>query len=269
MIIKIFDNQFPHTTTCNDLPSKHIEWYRGAGNTPTCFITDRSLGIAPMINCRTKVGWLIEPRGNNPLAYSGTHLKDFDYMLSFDRQFIDIDPKKILFYPFGCCWIPETDRGIHEKTKRLSMVCSGKAGTEGHKFRNKIYDTYSGAFDGYGHYKNPIKNKADALKDYMFSICVQSTKADDYFTEILTDCFMTGTIPIFWGTDNIGKYFNIDGIIRFNDATELKEILNSLSVELYNSKTDAIKENYEKTPMFFSPEDYIFEHYPFLFAGML
>jgi hypothetical protein len=215
------------------------------------------------------VGWLIEPSGINPDIYSDSYLKDFDYMLTFDRKLIACNPEKILFYPFGCCWVKPQDWGMHEKTRLVSMVCSGKAHCDGHRFRNKIYDVFAHKFDGYGRYRNPIENKGDALKDYMYSICVQNTKADDYFTEILTDCFMTGTIPIYWGTDNIGKYFNSDGIIPFSSIAELDEILKGLTIEGYHKRKNAMKENFDRAQTFFSPEDYIYEHYPYLFKGML
>jgi hypothetical protein len=215
------------------------------------------------------VGWLLEPRGIDADRYDKSWIKDFDYMLSYDREFIKLAPDKILFYPFGCCWIPEADRGIHPKSKLVSMICSGKAYSEGHRFRNRIYDKFAGRFDGFGKYKNPIDNKADALKDYMFSICVQNTKCDDYFTEIIMDCFMTGTVPIYWGTDNIGKYFDTNAIIQFNTEAEIGKILDGLSVEKYEKAMNAIRGNIMFAKQFFSPEDYIFEHYPFLFEGMI
>lgn len=270
--VKIFDDQFAHTTTCcHGTISKYIEWYRDNDNSPVCFITDRSFGLAKFVKCKRKIGWLIEPRGIDPKSYDKSYLNEFDYMLSHDKQFISIDPQKILFYPFGCCWIPETDRAIHPKTKLLSMINSGKAFLEGHRFRNSIYDRYSifNIVDGYGHYQNPIKDKTCALKDYMFSICMQNTKTNDFFSEIIIDCFMTGTIPIYWGTGNIGNYFNANGIMQFNTQAELDNIiLYRLSTKLYESRMDAIKDNYEIAQAFFSPEDYIFEHYPFLFEGL-
>ena len=61
------------------------------------------------------------------------------------------------------------------------------------------------------------------------------------FCEKITDCFATGTIPIFWGTPNIGDFFNKDGIIMLEDFT-----LEDLSIDLYYSKLDAIKDNLER-----------------------
>ena len=107
MRVKIFDDQFAHVSTCNAMPSKHIQWYRGGDNTPTCFFTGRSFGAAKNTDCTTKVAWLVEPRGIRPEIYSVDYLKDFNYMLTFDRQLIANDPERILFYPFGNTLIAE------------------------------------------------------------------------------------------------------------------------------------------------------------------
>ena len=41
-----------------------------------------------------------------------------------------------------------------------------------------------------------------------------------YFNEKIIDCFFSGTIPIYWGTKNISKYFDENGIIFFPNIDE-------------------------------------------------
>ena len=65
---------------------------------------------------------------------------------------------------------------------------------------------------------------------------------------------MTGTIPIYYGIDNIGDYFNTDGIIKLTDDFNIED----LSFELYNSKLDAIKDNFDRGFNLLLPEDYIY-----------
>ena len=74
------------------------------------------------------------------------------------------------------------------------------------------------------------------------------------FSEKITDCFMTGTIPIYYGIDNIGDYFNTDGIIKLTDDFNIED----LSFELYNSKLEAIKDNFDRGLNLLLPEDYIY-----------
>ena len=44
-----------------------------------------------------------------------------------------------------------------------------------------------------------------------------------YFTEKLLDCFATGTIPVYLGAPDIGKVFNIDGIITLSDEFDISD----------------------------------------------
>ena len=84
--------------------------------------------------------------------------------------------------------------------------------------------------------------KEEALRDYMFSITIENDAYNNYFTEKITDCFANGTIPVYWGSPNIGEYFNEDGIILLTEDFDI----NSLTKELYDSKIDTVKENYER-----------------------
>jgi hypothetical protein len=77
------------------------------------------------------------------------------------------------------------------------------------------------------------------------------------FTEKITNCFMCGTIPIYYGMNNIGDFFNSEGIIRLNDDFDI----NHLSFELYNSKIASIKENFNKSNTLLVAEDYIYLNY--------
>jgi hypothetical protein len=55
----------------------------------------------------------------------------------------------------------------------------------------------------FGRGYNEIKNKEIGLKDYHFSITMENHTYPLAYSEI-SDCFATGTIPIYYGTDMIG-----------------------------------------------------------------
>jgi hypothetical protein len=74
------------------------------------------------------------------------------------------------------------------------------------------------------------------------------------FTEKITDCFMTGTIPIYYGIRNIGDFFNSDGIITLDDNFKIED----LSFELYKSKINAVIENFKLAKELLIAEDYIY-----------
>eukprot|EP00620_Florenciella_sp_RCC1587_P021099 CAMPEP_0182561832 /NCGR_PEP_ID=MMETSP1324-20130603/4262_1 /TAXON_ID=236786 /ORGANISM="Florenciella sp., Strain RCC1587" /LENGTH=60 /DNA_ID=CAMNT_0024774579 /DNA_START=220 /DNA_END=399 /DNA_ORIENTATION=+ len=51
----------------------------------------------------------------------------------------------------------------------------------------------------------------------MFHIAIENVKSNGYFTEKLLDCFLTRTVPLYWGCPNIGEYFEVEGMIIIDD----------------------------------------------------
>ena len=90
-----------------------------------------------------------------------------------------------------------------------------------------------------------LDNKIDGLKDYRYHFCIENIKRDYWFTEKLIDCFVTGTIPIYWGCPSIGDFFNTEGMLIFDDITELPELLKQCTSEYYESKVEILKSNFE------------------------
>jgi hypothetical protein len=90
----------------------------------------------------------------------------------------------------------------------------------------------------------------------MFSVCVENDVYDTYFTEKILDSFATGTIPIYKGTKKVINHFNENGILFLDDIN-----LDELTPELYFSKLDYVKENFEKVLSLNVLEDYMFDKY--------
>jgi ribosome-binding ATPase YchF (GTP1/OBG family) len=59
------------------------------------------------------------------------------------------------------------------------------------------------------------------------------------------------------GTKKVVDYFNPDGIIFFEGEFDIT----TLTEELYNSKMEAIKDNYERVQKYSVLDDWIFENY--------
>ena len=66
-----------------------------------------------------------------------------------------------------------------------------------------------------------------------------------------------GTVPIYMGSPNIGKYFNIDGIIILDKTFDV----GSLTAELYQDKLEAIKDNFNRVLKLDVLEDWMYETY--------
>lgn len=258
MEIKIKDFAFAHTDYSTLQKCKYFSWTRKNESSNVCFFTDTSLPAVYQSNDRIKVAWLIEPRAINSETYE--FIKNnhnlFDYILTYDKELLKIS-EKFLFYPHGGCWLKDEDKKIHNKTKFCSIIASGKRQTEGHILRHDVINHLKDKIDIFGFGYNPIDNKIDGLKDYKYSIVIENSIQDDYFTEKIIDTILTGTIPIYWGTKNINSYFK--NIPIFTNIKELEEIINN-DITNYN-----IEENFNLALKLTIPENYFFENYNFLF----
>lgn len=267
--VNLFDREFIHTenllgyiTASDTLKPTKIKWINGLMEYDGITVFTESYmddEIVDLVKCKTKILWLIEPRAIHPHAYERViSIEDkFDYILTYDTELLSRGDK-YLKYVVGQSRVSLDEANIYDKTKMVSLIASGKRMTYGHRFRHDITNHFNGiGVDYWGSAYRPFTSKMDPLKDYYFSISIMNSKVDNFFTEILVDNFMLGTIPIFWGCPNIGDYFDINGIITFDTIEELEEILNNLTVEKYIEKLDSVKKNFTLAKNFVSTDDII------------
>jgi hypothetical protein len=258
MKLKIKDSIFSHqefSTPYNN--SLLLEWDR------TSTISDDDIVVYTDCNLTeyreknpNNIAWLIEPREYHSPYYEWLekHYSNFSKIWTHDADILKLPNSKVV--PWGGCWISPNDQYIYPKNKICNLIASGKMQLKGHRLRHYIANNFNG-FDKFGYYYNPVDHKVDALKDYMFSIVIENTKSPWYFTEKIIDCFKTGTIPIYWGCENISHFFNPEGLLIFNTFEELESILNSLTLELYNSKLSYVKQNFEIANKYLTVEDWL------------
>jgi len=82
-----------------------------------------------------------------------------------------------------------------------------------------------------------------------FSLSIENAIVDNYFTEKLMDCFLTKTVPIYYGCPNINYFFNSRGIIDITHDADIETTinkLNNINEETYENMLPFIEENYEK-----------------------
>jgi len=273
--LKICDSAFAHTFTSSwDNKSKYIEWVRDFdknADNDLIFFTDQNIFNFYNYRSKIKIGWLIEPVSVNPYSYSfvrENYQKEgfFDYILTYDKELIElnknINSDIFQFFSHGGSWIEEEDFKIYDKNKMVSIIASGKNQTKGHRLRHSSIEYYKQKLDVMGHGYRSIESKKEGLCDYRYSVIIENIKQNDYFTEKLIDCLSTGTVSIYWGTENIGNYFDERGIIKFDNISELGYILdNIVSEKDYLSRMDAIKHNLEECKKYRIAEDYIFENF--------
>jgi len=65
---------------------------------------------------------------------------------------------------------------------------------------------------------------------YKFVICMENTKQETYITEKIVNGFLAQTIPIYWGSDVIGDYFNLERFINIPNlnANTIDDVINQI-----------------------------------------
>lgn len=263
-------------TICGGGPRRHpkkIKYVNKLANFDGITIfTDKLLHYVDNVKSTYKVAWLMEPKAYDPNAYNLIQKLEnkFDFIYTHDFELLQRS-KKYIFLPSDTTIIEDSSIKMHEKNKLCSFIYSNKKFLEGHILRHKVAESLKKSnFDvsSYGHGCNPIKLKSDALNDYMFSIAIENSHAKNYFTDKILDCFVTGTIPIYWGCSNVGNYFNLDGIISFNSIEDLNHILSSISIEKYQNMFDAAKENFELAKNYVRLDDIIADSFANLITNV-
>jgi hypothetical protein len=253
------DSLLPSTSDKNE--SKYTEWvYDGSGKI-NLYVNQKSLDVLSDTSSNPKYIWLLESKQIIQNVYDWI-LQNYDFVssrvdgiFSCDKELCQKYPKFKYSLSNAAPWV--VDRKVFEKSKLVSMISSNKSMVPGHKKRLEFVEKYKNFVDLYGRGFKDISCKEDGLRDYMFSICVENAVYDTYFTEKLTDCFATGTIPIFYGCNGVNEYFNEDGIIFLDDKFDI----NVLTKQFYYSKIDSITDNFYRATKFQVAEDYLYENY--------
>ena len=250
--IHLQDSAFAHCIFSNNpMPPKQftdkVEWVRDGSFTQDDIVVWTDIDIPNALNRPGKnIVWLIEAYDYIPHLYEFVikNADKFEVIWTHDVELVATLPNATLL-PYGGCWVDDFDWDIHPKSKDFSIIASAKQQLPGHKLRHQIIAGSQGRVDVFGGGYNPLDNKIDGLRDYRYHFCIENIDRDYWFTEKLIDCFVTGTIPIYWGCPSIDVFFNIDGMVCFDELKHLPEILPQCTTELYESKLDAIKENFE------------------------
>ena len=161
---------------------------------------------------------------------------------------------------YGTTFLEETDRvSIEEKENEISFICGTRICVlAGHHLRKEVWKKesdikYAKTFWTSREYPMDSSHrtidkrlgaKIDTLKA-KYHICIENSKIENYFTEKLMDCFMTYTIPIYWGCPNIADYFDSRGMFIVDNLDQLIECCNSVNHNLYESKLEYVKSNYQ------------------------
>ncbi len=165
--------------------------------------------------------------------------------------------KNGVFHAGASLWVdPDQD---FKKNCLVSIIASRKAKTVGQRLRHEVIKSclrFGIPLDLYGRGYKEVEHKEEALRSYMFSVCIENSSERNYFTEKIVDCMAQKVVPIYWGASNIGEFFNIDGIIVCKSEREILSAIRGASFADYERRVAAIEENF-RTASSFDSLDYM------------
>ena len=231
--------------------AEHVLIFEVPGNNLT-----PALASVPL-DKRTLVLW--EPPIILPHSYSKELHTHFGAVFTMCEQYITGPQYKKLFQPRASFRQLEL---IDFSQKRF---CTTVIGNKYASSSNELYtarrnlvrffeQNHPGEFDLYGtfwnqqenpSYRGQIGNKEEVLKQYKFCVAYENSKhVTGYITEKIFDCLEAGTVPIYWGADNICDYIPGDCFVdrdRFGSDEELYAYLKNMTEQEYLNYCAAIR----------------------------
>jgi 6-pyruvoyl-tetrahydropterin synthase len=216
--------------------------------------------------------------------------------------------KNAVLFPYGSTWLNQSinkhidslgtftegdEIKFSNKKFNLSFLTTGRLGVEGYDTRQIIWNnrheiknipttfwsssrctTLENGFSNTLHDGLIPGNNKEELFFSQFSIIVESTQQKNYFSEKIIDCMLTKTVPIYFGCPNIKDFFDVGGILTFNDLNQLKQIVQSLTPQTYDTLINHVNDNFFRAKQYANfcerIENVIKEKYkPLLTVGIL
>jgi hypothetical protein len=109
---------------------------------------------------------------------------------------------------------------IPAKSKTISWIVGNAMSIPGHvkrrSFLQFIQNNASLDVDLFGRGVQFIEDKWDSLAPYKYSLAIENSRSSDYWTEKIADCFLSWTIPFYYGCTNLEEYFPEESFIRID-----------------------------------------------------
>jgi hypothetical protein len=219
-------------------------------------VTEPSLYLRAPIEKR--FGLLLEPSPISPsVALSLGHATNFRKIFSHDPFLLKTSSvyRKNLF---GSSVSFRTDdmAGAPEKNAVISMITSSMSTTAGHRFRLRLAKLLHSHQSGVAIFGRDIPwgpflpDRRDGVAPFMFSIVVENCRKPNYFSEKLVDCFVTRTVPLYWGCPNIADFYDLRGLLIFNDEKSFWSLFEKIMddpVAVYESCREGLEENFRRS----------------------
>ena len=133
------------------------------------------------------------------------------------------------------------------KTEDVAVICSNKTMVGGHRRRLRFVERLLelSPMPRFGRGFRNLPDKWDGLAPFRYSVAIENSRHDHYWTEKIADCFLAGTVPIYWGAPNINNYFPAEAMIVIDslNPVEVARIIKiEATPEAYQRRLPALRE---------------------------
>ena len=198
--------------------------------------------------------------------YSRAFLDQFAIVVTCDREVVH---PGVMFGPYGLPWyvgvtmrsgkshtfVKDARFGYEnlcamprmQKTKRMSLICSGLKNLPGHirrlEFIAALRQRFGNRIDFFGYDSTALPDKWEGLAPYAYHICLENSVCQDYWTEKIADPLLAFAMPVYYGCPNIGDYLPVDSMIRIDiERTEeaIGQIEELMESDVYERSLSAV-----------------------------
>ena len=185
------------------------------------------------------------------------------YFLGLTQEFVEYAKKHIGRYfigdkfdlpepfmeHFAYMWHSRPSREIINKNKLMSIIVSEKRFAPGHLYRHELVEKiiqYNLPIDIYGRGSNQYRfnrimgefNDAEPYESYNYSICIENTCCNHYFSEKIITPLMYNCMPIYFGCKKLNNYVENVIILTGDVNTDILIIMKILqNPHMYYRKT--------------------------------
>lgn len=135
-----------------------------------------------------------------------------------------------------------------KKIKMMSVICSNKCYTKGHRdrieFVKRLKEHFGDMLDIYGRGFNDFDDKWNTIAPYKYHISIENCSQPYYWSEKLSDVYLGEAFPFYYGCSNISSFFSQEAYraIDIHNVDKSIEIIEmAINDNLAEKKIDAIR----------------------------
>ena len=207
--------------------------------------------LAVVINCSSRFSfaygsnlltakWLMEPVVDKRFTHLFTrrHSRVFDLVFTHSPKPGNIKERRQA--PLIPPHVPDGNQAflLSNKDRLTSAIGSREMTLPLHRARTLLLDSLEAdserRIDVFGKGRKYINSKSEGLDRYMYSIAIENSSSPDYWTEKISDCFLSMTVPIYVGAPNISDYFPAGSFV----AVRPEELVDGIRKALKNASRE-------------------------------